>query len=318
MNLRAQTHLILLMGAIVAAGLPAAAALADPQLEARIARIERIITNQAGSELLLQIQQIQMELQELRGLVEMQQFEIQRLQRQGSVPPSFGMDQPSQPSQPSFEIETPDLRGGQDTRLNARPDAGSGALSGLDLDPLGPLVPNDPNDRSLDPARIPNSYLPPQTQTPPSGPGAGIPSLPLPESSEGSERDGYAAAFALLKERQYDEANSAFNDLLRRYPQGQFSDNARYWLGETYYVQRNLPAAITEFDRLIQFHPNSPKVPAAMLKIGNIYSEQQAYDQALIMLEELMRRHPTSTEARLAKSRLERIADERQIPPVKP
>ncbi|MFB1489360.1 MULTISPECIES: tol-pal system protein YbgF [unclassified Thiocapsa] len=278
---------LILTAALVAVAIPSTT-FANPALEARLARMERILENQAGSELLLQMQQLQMEMQELRGLVEMQQFEIQKLQRQQR-------DQ-------FLDI---------DSRLGA--DRG---------DPLGPAAPGDLNGvlgtgaidvsgSDLDaPAGTPEP--PPAIGAPvPSSNGAvGIPSLPSPETTGGSERDGYAAAFELLKERKYDEAQAAFNDLLRRYPQGQFTDNARYWLGETYYVQRNYPAALAELDRLVQLSPASPKVPGAMLKIGYIQYEQKQLDQARAVLEDVVQRYPNSTEARLAKSRLERIGQE--------
>jgi tol-pal system protein YbgF len=278
---------LILAAAMVAATIPATAQ-TNPALEARLARMERILENQAGSDLLLQMQQLQMEMQELRGLVEMQQFEIQKLQRQQR-------DQ-------FLDI---------DSRLGA--DRG---------DPLGPAAPGDLNGGlgtgSIDvsgsdlqaPAGTPEPPPAIGAPVPSSSGAAGIPSLPSPETTGGSERDGYAAAFELLKERKYDEAQAAFNDLLRRYPQGQFTDNARYWLGETYYVQRNYPAALAELDRLVQLSPDSPKVPGAMLKIGYIQYEQKQLDQARAVLEDVVKRYPDSTEARLAKSRLERIGNE--------
>jgi tol-pal system protein YbgF len=287
--LDARPIILILTAGLVASVLPATT-VADPALEGRLARIERIVENQAGSELLLQMQQMQMEMQELRGLVEMQQFEIQKLQRQQR-------DQ-------YLDI---DSRIGFD-----RGESGSA--------PSDPALLTDPNDLSIDvggdelDAIVPSSG----SQTPliapvPSSDGAlGIPSLPSPETTGGSERDGYSAAFELLKERKYDEANVAFNDLLRRFPQGQFTDNARYWLGETYYVQRNYPAALAEFDRLAQLNPDSPKVPGALLKIGYIQYEQQAFDQARTALEAVVSRYPNSTEARLAQSRLERMGQERR------
>ncbi len=269
----------ILIAALLATLVPATA-VADPLLEGRLARLERMLENQAGSDLLLQMQQLQMEMQELRGLVEMQHFDIQKLQRQQ-------------------RDQFIDL----DTRLGAS----QGDPAGQDA----PVDPNDPNDRSLDPEA--SGTGPAQVSTPQSPPttgAVGIPSLPLPEGTGGTERDGYAAAFELLKERKYDEANIAFNQLLQQYPQGQFTDSARYWLGETYYVQRNYPAAVAELDRLVQQYPSSPKVPGALLKIGYIQYEQQALDQARATLEEVVKRYPKSTEARLAKSRLERIAQE--------
>lgn len=285
-----------MLAAVLFIALLPASVPADPLLEGRLARIERILDNQAGSELLMQMQQLQMEMQELRGLVEMQQFEIQKLQRQQR-------DQ-------FLDI---------DSRLG---DTRTDPAGGLTGDPEGEPLAEDPNDIfSARPIDVSGSDLEPAAGMPetpapagapvPSSPGAmGIPSLPSPETSVGNERDAYATAFGLLKERNYDQARDAFNALLKSYPQGQFTDNARYWLGETYYVQRNYPAALAELDRLVQLSPNSPKVPGALLKIGYIQYEQQAFDQARATLEEVVRRYPKSTEARLAKSRLERIGQD--------
>ncbi|RKT45210.1 tol-pal system protein YbgF [Thiocapsa rosea] len=278
---------LIVAAALVAAALPATS-IANPALEARLARMERILENQAGSELLLQMQQFQMEMQELRGLVEMQQFEIQKLQRQQrdqflDIDSRLGSDR----GDPAGSAAPGDPNGGLGT--------GSIDVSGSDLDA---------------PAGTPEPPPPMAAPVPSSSGAAGIPSLPSPETTGGSERDAYAAAFELLKERKYDEAQAGFNDLLRRYPQGQFTDNARYWLGETYYVQRNYPAALAELDRLVQLSPDSPKVPGAMLKIGYIQFEQKAFDQARATLEQVVSRYPASTEARLARSRLERIGQE--------
>ena len=71
-----------LLAALIALAATATASAADPLLEDRLARIERIMENQSASGLMLQQQQLQQELQELRGLVESQQFEIQKMQRQ--------------------------------------------------------------------------------------------------------------------------------------------------------------------------------------------------------------------------------------------
>ena len=264
---------------------------ADSELEGRVGRLERILENQSGSDMLLQLQRLQMEMQELRGMLETQRFDIDKLQRQQR-------DQ-------YLDI---------DSRLGSARSASQGGQSGgapVNGHPQ-PTLPEGVIDASGTDLQVPTEGAAPiPSTTPPpvdSGP-VGIPSLPLPETLGGSERDGYSNAFSLLKDRKYDEAKDAFNDLLRRYPQGEFTDNARYWLGETYYVQRNYPAALAEFDRLVQLNPNSPKASGAMLKIGYIQFDQKAYDQARVSLERVVKSYPNSTEARLAKSRLERIGE---------
>jgi tol-pal system protein YbgF len=272
-------------------------------LDDRIARIERILENQSASDLMLQMQQLQQEMQELRGLVETQQFQLQKLQRQqrdqfmdidarmnGGEPgaPDAGIGEPTDGTQPG----TPAAPG---------VDAQTSTPEGIDA-------------RGLD-LRPPAGNEPPPVVTAPtpSSPRAvGIPSLPSPETTGGNERDAYRDAFDLLKQRKYPQAVNAFNDLLRRFPQGQYADTARYWLAETYYVQRNYPAALAEFDRLVQLNPASAKIPGALLKIGYIQYEQEAYDQARAALQQVVSKYPDSTEARLAKSRLERMGRERR------
>lgn len=277
---------VLLVGLTVA--LSGTAMAADPQLEGRLARLERILENQGGSDLMLRMQQLQQEMQELRGLVETQQFEIQKLQRQQrdqflDIDARIGGAQTGPEAVDPNRGATADLGGGGDA-------------SGLDLRPL-------PADGAAAAVTAPT----------PVSPGAvGIPSLPSPETTDGNERDAYRDAFELLKQRKYPQAVEAFNELLRRYPQGQYADNARYWLAETYYVQRNYAAALTEFDRLVQLNANSPRVPGALLKIGYIQYEQEAYDQARAVLRQVVSQYPDSTEARLAQSRLEKMGRERR------
>ncbi len=277
--------------------LPGSGQTAGPLLlEDRVARVERILENQSASDLMLQMQQLQQEMQELRGLVETQGFQLQKLQRQQR-------DQ-------FMDI---DARIG-DGESGA--PAGNGAEPGVAAQPGSPAAPEAGaiDARGLDLRPPAGNEPPPQVTAPtPSSPRAvGIPSLPSPETTAGNERDGYRDAFELLKQRKYPQAADAFNDLLRRFPQGQYTDNARYWLAETYYVQRNYPAALAEFDRLVQLSPTSAKVPGAMLKIGYIQYEQEAYDQARAALKQVVSKYPDSTEARLARSRLERMGRERR------
>ncbi|MGE5153128.1 MAG: tol-pal system protein YbgF [Bdellovibrio bacteriovorus] len=259
---------------------------ADPQLEGRLSRLERILENQSGSDLMLRMQQLQQEMQELRGLVETQQFELQKLQRQ----------------QRDQFLDIDARMGG------AQPGESGDPLSAMPQEPAG----LDAAGTALQPP--PGQGVPPPITAPaPASPGSvGIPSLPSPETTGGNERDAYRDAFELLKQRKYPQAVDAFNDLLRRYPQGQYADNARYWLAETYYVQRNYPAALAEFDRLVQLNAASPRVPGALLKIGYIQYEQEDYDQARAVLRQLVNQYPQSTEARLAQSRLEKMDRERR------
>jgi len=268
--------MVLALGGLSATSLWAA----DPELEGRIGRLERILENQSGSELLLQMQRLQSEVQELRGLVEQQRFDIERLQRQ-QRDQFLDLDARLTGATRASAPEGSEIRG-------AAPQSGSLETSDAGLEAMPEANP---------PAGAPVAPGP-----------VGIPSLPAPETQGANERDLYTQAFESLKAHRYQEAKTAFNDLLRRYPHGAYTDNARYWLGETYYVLREYPDALAEYNRLVELSPASPKVPGALLKIGLIQYEQNAVEQARATLERVIRDYPNSTEARLAQDRLKRGA----------
>ena len=121
------------------------------------------------------------------------------------------------------------------------------------------------------------------------------------------EQQDYQAAFNLLKNGRYDDAARAFRSFLGAYPGGEFEDNARYWLGETYYVTRQFEAALQEFQGVIALFPQSPKLTHAMLKVGYIHHEFGRTAQARQALLDLVERHPDSTAAGLARKRLKRL-----------
>lgn len=249
--------------------LPVGAALADPMLEARVGKIERMLSEQRLSDLLLQIQQLQREVQDLRGLVEEQRF----LQRQGRVPvgtrepiPGLADDGLGLPVDPAldpeadFPVLVPDWSLGLDENQGTQ----------IELD-LG----DSP-----------------------------LPALPAAESRAGGERDLYREAFEHLKARDHDAARVAFENLLAQYPRGSFADNSRYWLGEISYQEKDYPEARAAFEQLIREFPSSPRVPGAMLKLGYLDYDEQNLDQARVMLEAVVRRFPDTAEGRLAARRL--------------
>jgi len=133
---------------------------------------------------------------------------------------------------------------------------------------------------------------------------------PPASSTPTEEQQTYHNALDRLKQRRYKEAIRGFEDLLARYPNGEFADKAHYWLGETNYVKRDYATALTQFQRVITDYPLSPKVPASRLKIGYIYDEKGDWQRARKILQNLIEQFPDTTEAGLAASRLERMTRE--------
>lgn len=122
-----------------------------------------------------------------------------------------------------------------------------------------------------------------------------------------TEQDAYLKAFELLKQGRYDDSVSAFSGFLNQFPAGNYADNARYWLAETYYVKKNYPTALEQFQLLLKEHPDSSKLPGALLKIGYIQYELGNNPEARASLERVRVEFSDSSVAALAKQRLERM-----------
>jgi tol-pal system protein YbgF len=131
--------------------------------------------------------------------------------------------------------------------------------------------------------------------------------LPVPG---GTDRANYQAAFELLKQGRYDQAELALQQFMITFPDSGLSDNAQYWLAETHYVSQDYEKSLPEFITVINEYPDSRKIPDALLKIGYCNYELQRWDAARQALTSVVRDYPETTAARLANQRLERMAGE--------
>jgi len=109
-------------------------------------------------------------------------------------------------------------------------------------------------------APAPEGQVPPQQQQPPApngGGGAGIDPKSL-----------YDAAYNDYLKGNYDLGVREFQEYLSNFPNTDLSDNAAYWIGESYYRQRRFRQAVEEFDIVITRYPKGDKMPSALLKKG--------------------------------------------------
>jgi tol-pal system protein YbgF len=131
------------------------------------------------------------------------------------------------------------------------------------------------------------------------------------QAAPGSDTAAYQAAFGLLKESQYDQAISAFQQFLTTYPDSSLADNAQYWLGEAYYVNKAFPEALTSFQRVVSKYPQSRKVPDALLKVGYCEYELKQWQTARDTLSQVAANYPDTPAGKLAKQRLDKMTAEK-------
>lgn len=118
------------------------------------------------------------------------------------------------------------------------------------------------------------------------------------------EEQLYLRAFESLKAGKYDAAISGFQGLLSRFPQGNFSDNAFYWMGEAQYVKRQYKPALESFSTLTERFPASTKVPDALFKAGLCQVELGQTEAAKALWRKVVKDYPGTNAEGLAKQRL--------------
>ena len=124
------------------------------------------------------------------------------------------------------------------------------------------------------------------------------------------DKAAYQAAFDLLKDAQYDRAIAAFQKFLVSFPDSQLADNAQYWLGEAYYVNRSFAEAQHAFQGVVDKYPQSRKRPDALLKIGYCEYELKQWDLAKGTLSQVTAQFADTPAGHLAQQRLDKMAAE--------
>ncbi len=200
--------------------------------------------NQRLSQLFYQLQILQQEVQELRGIAEEQTYKLNRLAR----------DQQEQ----YIDLD----RRMAALRSNSPTPAVSGSTSKA----------------------------------------GGFASTTTQVGGSGTERDAYTAAFNLMKGRQFEESAMAFNQLIVDYPNGQYTPNAFYWLGELYLTNVETEKARQSFVQVVNLYPDHQKVPDALYKLGVVYHRLGDAQQSLRYLDRVRSEHPQSSAAGLAET----------------
>ncbi len=117
-------------------------------------------------------------------------------------------------------------------------------------------------------------------------------------------KDIYMEAYKIFKENKFTDAREKFEALLEDYPENEYSDNARFWIGESYYKEKNYAEAILAYDELLKKNPESNKVPGAYLKQALAFYELKEEELGKITLEILIEKFPDSEQAKIAKKKL--------------
>lgn len=114
----------------------------------------------------------------------------------------------------------------------------------------------------------------------------------------------YERAYDAFKEGKYAKARSEFQELLKKFPRGELSENAQFWIAESYFFEKQFERAIVEYEKTLKDHAGGHRTPQALLRQGLSFLSLGDKMQARLYFEKVRDDFPHSTQARLARSRL--------------
>ncbi len=117
----------------------------------------------------------------------------------------------------------------------------------------------------------------------------------------------YDDSFINVRRGQYEEAIKGFTDYLNYCGTQDQTDNARFWIGESYYSMEKYNEAIEEFKLLEKDFSNSEKRPGALYKMARSHEELGQKTEARETFNKLIDEFPGTLEAEQAKEKLKEL-----------
>lgn len=117
----------------------------------------------------------------------------------------------------------------------------------------------------------------------------------------------YRSAYADYTQGQYQLAVQGFQQYLQNYGNTDLASNAQFYIGDSYYAQKDYKTAIKEYNKCITQYPKGNKAAAARLKKAYALlnmGQRTAGERELTLL---LRMNPNSHEADLAQERLRHL-----------
>ena len=103
----------------------------------------------------------------------------------------------------------------------------------------------------------------------------------------------YDAAYALLQDGKYAEAEAAFRAFLAAHASDDLAPGAQYWLAESLYAREDYEAAARAFAEGYQKWPEASKAPDNLLKLGMALGHLGRIADACTALNKLRADYPT-------------------------
>ncbi|HYD30431.1 MAG TPA: tol-pal system protein YbgF [Azospirillaceae bacterium] len=110
--------------------------------------------------------------------------------------------------------------------------------------------------------------------------------------NDANTQEEYEKSFALLRDANYDKAETALSSFIKKHPGHALTGNAQYWLGETYYVRGKYTEAAVAFAEGYQKYPKNTKAADNLLKLAMSLGQLKQNKDACLALGQLNSQFP--------------------------
>ncbi len=147
---------------------------------------------------------------------------------------------------------------------------------------------------------------PPVQAAPAADPAAPAAAAPRKAGDPAEEGRAYEAALNQFKAGKYKESAAAFETFVREHADSDLAPSAQYWLGNSYYGQRECRKAIEAQKVVVARWGSHPKAADALLNIASCQQELGDAKTAKQTLEQLIAKYPGTPAADTAGKRLKK------------
>lgn len=279
-------------------------------LEARIAKLEETLKNQALVDLYTQVETLKLDLNKLRGQIEVLTNENELAQKRQK---DFYIDLDSRlrwVEQPGISVAPPapiaPIAPAPTVRLAPATVAPPSAIPPAPSIPAAASVTSGTSSTAGTSITIPATLPGIKAAAAPALPASPTPPMVSATPTEAEGR-AYEAAYNLFKIGNYQGAIAGFQNFRKSHPASSLTPSAVYWIGNAHYALRDFKSAISVQQNLVSTYPDSAKVPDALLNIASSQQEMNDNAAARKTLEALIAKYPISDAAEKAKRRLANI-----------
>jgi tol-pal system protein YbgF len=276
------------------------------------------------SDLAVRLDRMENRLREMTGQLEQLQFRNQQLEQEiarlggspaAAAPPRSGGPQQSMPPQQAMP---PATTGGKRSDVfdpSANPNAPGAPRS---LGGGGPVTQSAPRqDFAVGAPGAGASGAPldlsggamgtvPQTQTASADPNGALPAPPPRNTSRTGQqlatlapsrtpKDEYDLAYGYVLHKDYDLAQKAFGDFIKRNPSNELTPDAHYWLGESFFQRQKYQDAADAYLVVVRNYEKADKAPDSLLRLGQSLAALGQKEMACASLGEVSRKYPRAS-----------------------